>query len=81
MVSRERRPMALVRWRVSPKVRSMKLEWRVRWWCSAGKRRWAVGPYPSVIRHFIADGYVAEYLAAVSLIGASISTRRGREGS
>ena len=33
------RPMTLVRRRVSPKVRSMKLECRIRWWCSAGNRR------------------------------------------
>ena len=33
------RPMTFTRRRVSPKVRSMKLEWRMRAWCSAGKRR------------------------------------------
>jgi len=37
--------MTLTLLRVSPKVRSMKLECRIRWWCSAGKRRYAVsGP-------------------------------------
>ena len=34
-----RRPMTLTRRRVSPKVRSMKLECRMRWWWAAGKRR------------------------------------------
>jgi len=38
-VSPGRRPMTLVRRRVSPKVRSMKFECRIRRWCSAGNRR------------------------------------------
>ena len=33
------RPMTFTRRRVSPKVRSMKLECRIRLWCSTGKRR------------------------------------------
>ena len=36
-VSPGNRPMTLARRRVSPKVRSMKLECRMRWWCSVGK--------------------------------------------
>lgn len=33
------RPMTFVRRRVSPKLRSMKFECRIRRWCSVGKRR------------------------------------------
>ena len=36
------RPITLTRRRVSPKVRSMKLECRIRRQCSVGKRRWTV---------------------------------------
>jgi hypothetical protein len=38
LVSPGSRPMTLTRRRVSPKVRSMKLEWRMRCQCSRGKR-------------------------------------------
>jgi hypothetical protein len=36
-----RRPITLIRRRVSPKVRSVRLEWRMRLWCSAENSRWA----------------------------------------
>ena len=36
--------MTLTLRRVPPKVRSMKLEWRMRWRCSAGNRRQAIRP-------------------------------------
>lgn len=39
LISPGSRPMALTRERVSPKVRSMKFECRVRRWCSTAKRR------------------------------------------
>ena len=43
--------------RVSPKVRSMKFEWRMRFQCSFGNRRYTVRLATSVVRHLTAAGY------------------------
>ena len=53
------RPMTLVRRRVSPKVRSMKLEWRMRCQCSAGNRRWTVSEARSSVTQATAAGIAA----------------------
>lgn len=48
LVSPGKRPMILIRRRVSPKVRSMKLECLIRLWCRAGNRRYEVSELRSV---------------------------------
>jgi hypothetical protein len=48
--------MTLVRRRVSPKVRSMRLEWRMRGQCSAGNRRCTVSEARSLVTQVTADG-------------------------
>jgi hypothetical protein len=48
--------MTLTRRRVSPKVRSTRLVWRILLWCSAGNRRYAVSAWRSVSRHLTAVG-------------------------
>ena len=50
------RPMTFTRRRVSPKVRSMKLECRMRRQCSAGNRRCTVSDANSSVTHATADG-------------------------
>ena len=56
VVSPGSRPITLVRRRVSPKVRSMKLEWRMRRQCSAGNRRCTVSEAKSSVTHATAAG-------------------------
>jgi hypothetical protein len=56
LVSPGSRPMTLTRRRVSPKVRPMKLECRVRVQCSRGKRRQTVSESRSVSRQRTAAG-------------------------
>src|SRR6266516_3446151 len=56
LVSPGSRPITLTRRRVSPKVRSMKLEWRIRRQCSRGKRRYVVRWQNPSFRHSTAAG-------------------------
>ena len=72
LVSPGRRPMTLTRRRVSPKVRSMKLECRMRWSWAAGN--WPVGgqPLPVGGQAFHRRRVGRGYRAAISLIRASM---------
>jgi hypothetical protein len=60
--------MTLTLRRVSPKVRSIRLEWRMRLRCSAGNSRWATSASRLSATQATAAGYSGCHLAMNRLV-------------
>ena len=80
LVSPGSRPMTFTRRRVSPKLRSMKLECRIRFQCSTGNRRCSNSEPRSRSRHSTAPGYFLRHVSENVLAFARASTDGGGAG-